>query len=271
MFSKLSTTWTTGRNALLEYVLNNKIRTYKQPGYLYYIFLDDDMLNVLVGDTKWTDFENFLLEKQPSVGYISQAATFMHSHMTKGSNYTLGMFNVDANVVAFHRYTVGTLIPYDYTTDPVSIFYSAYISNMLTSAFYGSSRIGLNTIGIDATQGHRHEPDSRYKRNDNFGYTVKYMENFFKQTSVMATSFDIVNCGRNTPKGRAFYGCDFLVCGKPTKAARIEDKWMEENLNGNHSHAKNLLQWRKSYKDVLKLLYNGSSPYSVNLPLAKCP
>lgn len=271
MVTKLDSTWTTGRNALLEYVLINKVLAYKQPGYLYYIFVDDDMLNVFIGENKWIEFEKFLLDKMPSTGYISHASPFMHKHINNNNNYTYGMFTVDANLMAFHRYTIGTLIPYNPLHDVTSIFYSAYINNMLASALYSSSRIGLNTIGINYKFQHHRKSDQKYNRKSDFGTVTQYMDTLFKPSSVMFTSFDVINCGRNSwRKVKDFLGCDYTAC-HPFPVAVVTDAMLSEHFNQSHSHTEFLLNWRQTYKEALELVYQGSAPYVFDPPRDKCP
>ena len=107
----LNTSWCTGRNALLDFALK-KCRDNVMSGgkgYEYFIFLDDDMTDQISGADPWTMFESFLHSTQPGVGY------FLHGMWWQGdpSKTELQNFNVDANVNAFHRTTLGALLPYD--------------------------------------------------------------------------------------------------------------------------------------------------------------
>eukprot|EP00439_Symbiodinium_sp_Y106_P031801 s1753_g3.t2 len=101
--------WGEGRNLLLEAALHRRHRPC-WPGYLYFVFLDDDMLAMVPQTGSWTKFEKFLLEELPAVGYITRTR---HYHSLGRGKATRGsLFNVDHNALAFHRHTLGSLLPY---------------------------------------------------------------------------------------------------------------------------------------------------------------
>ena len=86
---------TTGRNLLLEYALNNS-RNKKDNGYLYYIFLDADILLRVVGATPWEELESFIIDPFPAVGYFLNGRVHMFPFIKTTSKYSTEIFNVDA-------------------------------------------------------------------------------------------------------------------------------------------------------------------------------
>ena len=98
--------WTAGRNSLLNDAVE-RAAVMPNGGYEYYIFLDEDIMDMVVGAAPWEEFEAWLTDTQPAIGYLTKSASF-HTNPVKGAP-----FNVDANVNAFHRTTLGTALPYD--------------------------------------------------------------------------------------------------------------------------------------------------------------
>ena len=112
-----STTWTTGRNLLYKTAMKRSEK------YLYYIFMDDDI--VLKKSTKkspWREFEDFLKRIEPAV-----AAVDVDSHPCLPDVYTarksqgcvlkepaeyLPAVRFDAAFTAFHYKSVEYLLPY---------------------------------------------------------------------------------------------------------------------------------------------------------------
>ena len=123
-----TTTWTTGRNVLFESAMNRN-RT-----YLYYIFLDDDviLLNAARGTTlvnPWRRFERFLRSVEPAIAAVDLLTTqhtvekILKSRHEKGCALIaseveyIACLWYDAIFNAFHYKAVGHILPYDPTFD----------------------------------------------------------------------------------------------------------------------------------------------------------
>ena len=135
-------TWTDGRNILLEMALARA--EMQGSGYTYFIFLDEDQVAAIIGSDPWSRFEKWLIQTSPSVGYFSQA-------FPKSSGYSTKRFNIDAACNAFHRDTLGTLLPYDTSLDTQGIFFSQYIMNVATAAMFAGRRLGFEPVAFDYT------------------------------------------------------------------------------------------------------------------------
>lgn len=123
-----NSTWTTGRNALLQAVLD---KAAKGEVYDYYIFLDDDLI--------WTsgsfqEFEDRLEASKPLIAF---------PHM-RGYAYTPVTFMYDACFNAFHKDVIfkTDLLPYVADFDHISWWYSQFIVIYKTLYMFSSSEIG---------------------------------------------------------------------------------------------------------------------------------
>ena len=99
---------------------------------MYYIFLDEDVaentLDIIISLTK---FENFLLKEKPAVGYIKGMVKWMeefrkdeHGKLKETVHKNgVGIFNIDAVINAFHKSTIGLLVPYSTSLDHKSWYY----------------------------------------------------------------------------------------------------------------------------------------------------
>ena len=118
-----STTWTTGRNLLFETAMK------RNTTYLYYIFMDDDVMVVDNNNAEaWRRFEGFLQSVEPAVVGLDlpgqNFAERIHQiHKDRSCFredleyvYMAGLW-YDAMVNAFHHKAVKYLLPYDATFD----------------------------------------------------------------------------------------------------------------------------------------------------------
>ena len=109
--------------SVLEYVLDRemlKVDGRKKESYEYYVFLDEDVeTNTIDVENSMTKFEDWLLETKPAVGYIKG----MVNWQTGTQEY--GRVNIDAIINAFHKTTIGLLIPYVSVFDGSSWYYSS--------------------------------------------------------------------------------------------------------------------------------------------------
>ena len=110
--------------SVLEYVLDRemlKVHGGKRESYEYYMFLDEDVeTNTNDVENSMTTFEDWLLETKPAVGYIKG----MVEWQTGLQEY--GRVNVDAIINAFHKTTIGLLVPYVSSFDNESWYYSLF-------------------------------------------------------------------------------------------------------------------------------------------------
>ena len=120
-----STTWTTGRNLLFE------VTRRRGEKYLYYIFMDDDIVLRFKTEPKnlnpWREFENFLKRIEPAVGgvdgYSYEFLRFCYEGRKKQgcsvkekTDY-LPTVRFDAAYNAFHYQAVEYLLPYSFSYD----------------------------------------------------------------------------------------------------------------------------------------------------------
>lgn len=96
-----SLTWTEGRNALLELALNRSLeRPGAGPGYEYFSMVDDDFLEMVVGDDPWATWEANLLDEAPAIGYVAGAVQWQRKPTqratARGERCVRSKFNVDA-------------------------------------------------------------------------------------------------------------------------------------------------------------------------------
>ena len=112
-----STTWTTGRNMLYNSVMK------RQEKYLYYIFIDDDViLKMKKNDTSnpWRVFEDSLIRLQPPVaaadredqGRVDKVIAHLLSKKCKLNVDFLPTTSFDAMFSAFHYKAIDNILPY---------------------------------------------------------------------------------------------------------------------------------------------------------------
>ena len=136
-----STTWTTGRNLLFEIAME------KRGTYLYYIFMDDDIVLVAKQNKSinpWRKFEDSLERIQPAVGVLALDHKTKRVHKTNcrlclsklyqarqkkrcSLNETTEFIPVvafDPAFNAFHHQSVQYILPYSNRYDAISWWYS---------------------------------------------------------------------------------------------------------------------------------------------------
>ena len=102
---------------LLEFAIERQVSDLKN-SYEYYVFLDEDVAASTLRLTDALDiFEKYLLEKKPAVGYPK------HMIPWRLDVQDYGIFNVDAVINAFHKTTIGLLVPYCSSLDHKSWYY----------------------------------------------------------------------------------------------------------------------------------------------------
>jgi len=231
-------TWTEGRNALLEMAVS-RAEDMEQEGYLYYIFLDDDVSSMIQGKDAWILFEQWLNTKLPAVGYFTKSTSWQDS-------FNLGHpFNVDANANAFHRSTLGTLLPYDSSLDNQGIFFSQYIMNIATAAMFANNRLGFNMVDFNRKK-NKHGSQTNYVRSTQWSVPKKYMSNVFVDGKLRG-AVSLVNCHES--ETNKF--CQYIPCGDRTLSGPASTTWISEHLNKDSSFTANLLSFVNHHSSFL--------------------
>lgn len=137
------TTWTTGRNLLLRKAKR------QGDGYLYFVFLDDD-LEFSRGDFR--DFENALLRLRPAIA-SPQYDNWMvedEKRWLETPAYVASPLALDPCFMAFHRDVVadGFIVPYCAEFDVYNWWYSARIAHFLAEVFYPMACLRIGTTRV---------------------------------------------------------------------------------------------------------------------------
>ena len=146
------TSWNEGRNLLLSAARRRESETGIL--YRYYIFMDEDCdleldrvlakhLGLTVPEDPFEAFEAFLLTWEPAVGY----PRYDWQYTEDSREVNLG-YNFDALMNAFHRDTLGTLLPYYTGFDAESWLYSQLLIVHLCAMLYNEHRIQYNPVRV---------------------------------------------------------------------------------------------------------------------------
>ena len=164
-----STTWTTGRNLLFEIAMQRRVLT-----YLYYIFIDDDIVLVAKRNKNinpWRKFEDSLERIEPAVGVLAwgdyknccQCVNMIYRARQKQGcslNKTTEFIPVvafDAAFNAFHHQSVQYILPYSNRYDAISWWYSqVYFNTKCEIMFQG--QVVVHTIVNAVNTKHRSYP-----------------------------------------------------------------------------------------------------------------
>ena len=154
-----STTWTTGRNLLYEFAMKRSEK------YLYYIFVDDDI--VLQSDKTmtnitdpWRQFEDFLKRIEPAAAAVDTDSNY-HLKTVKIARRNKGcslrkpaecmpILGFDPAVMAFHYQSVEYLLPYTDRFDASTWWYSnMYVRIKCEILFRGQVVLPTNLLAIN--------------------------------------------------------------------------------------------------------------------------
>jgi len=86
---------------------------------------------------------------------------------------------VDAIEATFHRNTLGSLLPYDSSLDPQSIFYSQFIMNIAVAAMYASSRRAFYGNKFKYANNGHNTGNPKYKHKSIWRIPQSYMSRAF--------------------------------------------------------------------------------------------
>jgi hypothetical protein len=150
-----NSTWTQGRNKLLDAALSKK-------DYFYYIFCDDD---IKFTKGSWEIFENQLLTYNPAIAVPINPKTI--ETPLKGFKYQSFLTN-DEQLIAFHQDVIRDFIvlPYQEKFDTIYWWIACQIQEVLIQNFYYSDSIQFNNIRISNDAGEnyvRPESESDYE------------------------------------------------------------------------------------------------------------
>lgn len=246
-----NTTWTTGRNALLEMAIQ-VAQARDDGGYEYYIFLDEDTVDALhvnAGGDAYVIMEEWLIARRPLVGYLTNARGWQPRDPS--SIETVGCFNVDAVLNAFHYSSLGLMLPYDASLDMQSIFYSQYTLNLITHAFYTTvdGRVGWDCVTIDRTKD-RHVANSKsYHRANDWSIPQGHFRSALRGNSLWRFP-DRAGIRRKF--------CRPAEMCRPTdthgaEPRVVDESWIRSHFT-EHPFATNLLNFVKLHSNFLNIL-----------------
>ena len=164
-----STTWTAGRNLLFEIAMQRRVLT-----YLYYIFIDDDIVLVAKRNKNinpWRKFEDSLERIEPAVGVLAWGSmkkcrhcldTVYQARQKQGCslNETTEFIPVvafDAAFNAFHHQSVEYILPYSNRYDVSNWWYSQVYFNIKCEIMF-QGQVVVHTIVNAVNTKHRPYP-----------------------------------------------------------------------------------------------------------------
>ena len=260
------TTWTTGRNLLLEMAMaqSERLRAAGKAGYEYYVFLDGDVVPPFQDATAkqlFSDYVRFLMREKPAASYPQNSVQWQQVPPCLADAQcpewapTVCMF--DGRFLAFHRSTIGLVLPYDDSLDPVSWYASQHLADMTTNWFYGPAVAYFGFMGMNFLLGNTHadyqkDLDADYRYMDaTEKYFAEALLNKNNAGDAMNAALAVVHstslgntCAENVaPKDGclAEYGADFKPWLAP-KATPTAD-WLTNNMNADHSWVKTRLDF----------------------------
>ena len=165
-----STTWTTGRNLLYD------VAMLRRETYLYYVFLDDDIVLFGIQETTlnlWRKLEDSLRKTEPAVAALlvawgdKQKCINLHNGLYHVRQKQKCSFNkatdffpivgMDAAFSAFHYQSVNYILPYSSRFDTVSWHYSQVYVNIKCEIMF-RGQVLLHTDVCAVNPSHRPYP-----------------------------------------------------------------------------------------------------------------
>ncbi|XP_064629812.1 uncharacterized protein LOC135488835 [Lineus longissimus] len=254
-----NSTWTSGRNFLLEHAVERGSRMSKK-GFNYFIFLDDDTtLSFSYNGTRWnsegrcnsdvvwTCFEQFLGANEPAISY-PHYITYGHFYDEK-SLVNLN-YHFDAMTVAFHRDTLSFLMPYSTEFDAESWWASSVICNGLANMLYSSSRYQYNVLHSNNSR-KDHPGNTKYKTNHKRSIQLQYLLSALLPTVDGKPNPLLHSTSPNLTKG--VHGTPKL---KKNKTYIVDYAFIKKYFKLDHRFLQTRLDWLK--KPVIKqILFGG--------------
>jgi hypothetical protein len=255
--------WGEGRNALLEFAMERGKEMRGDVGYIYYIFMDDDLPRMAGGEDPWSLYEQWLLETRPAVGY----------NIAMDWERATAPFNVDAIENAFHRNTLGSLLPYDPSLEAQSSFYSQWIMNTVVAAMYASTRRAFDSIPFDSRMNAHDTSNPAYVRSCKWSILKTYMDSVFREGTPSKAAVDLINC--HTPGTNK--GCNFELPLCPSSERNttafttnsrtpgpVDEEWVHAHMDVSHEFTKQRLEFLSRHASFLRIIRQGQLPYRVD-------
>lgn len=201
-------TWTQGRNRLLDFAMRRAAEM-RDGGYLYYIFMDGDVLlkprpeqrywyRSDLPDNVFDRFEMFLTDWEPAVGSVP-------FRWTLGDQSTFSIHqNNDAIFSAHHRETISFVMPYVGDLDCFSWYYSQHIFNSLNAMIHNTHRVQFNAIEAHNDQHNPYAAEMWWIRPSCYAVTATLPESPLRRTLV-ADPNPSYTPGQPEPRGNTSY------------------------------------------------------------------
>jgi len=209
-------------------------------------------------------FQDWLLVEKPAIGYMRGSSTWM-------ANFPrMGKPNLDPNVAAHHKSTIGLIMPLnteEWLTKR-SWDYATWIDNILSAMIYPTERIGFLDVTWDYSKA-SHTNNKDYGRESAWHMPTIYLNGAILPNAEIRPSIEYLHEGvpNNTDTAKSprnvWYGtfCDkgqpiapacenreVLLNGPPTV------DWILANFDGNHPYTKQLLEFHEKHKDYLEFI-----------------
>ena len=263
-----NTTWNDARNILLDYSLSKL----NPPQFFeYFIFLDGDMLNSMVGGVNvLNNFEKWLLKTKPVIGYMIGSSIWMEDFKS------LGNTNIDPNVAAHHKSSLGLAIPYDNDKimEKESWYYGTWINNVLASVVYPTQRIGFHGVNWNYSRS-EHSQSENYPRKRRWEVPVTYLNRAIFKNSTLRPGFQYLFGDREPISGSiARFMCPTFCLKTSETCNRTQDlcdrklskirkgvqpvltgppdlNWILNNFKKDHEFTKKLIDFHKKHVTYL--------------------
>lgn len=251
---KPNVTWSEGRNLLLEHAIQRS-KHREDLGYDYYIFLDDDIPEVMTDTNAFDRFERFLLDARPGIGFPLMKPYF-------------APFNVDAMFNAFHRSTFGLLLPYNEHLDEASIYHSQLTQNYMIGTMAACQRRGALGNATCATKENKHRESSNYKRLFTWSVAKKNLSTLFR-SPMTRDAFQLLARANVASENWGNYDTCCRKEGETTtlyEDGPVDSDFIKEHLNTEHKYAQSLLDFHQRHEKWLTKI-RGSSKTSYGLEI----
>ena len=232
--------WSGGRNSLLDHAIERAARM-PDGGYEYYIFLDEDMQEEVIGDAPWDLFEDWLTQTRPAIGYFTNSAPWQSTH--KGAP-----FNIDANINAFHRTTLGAALPVDLSLDDQGSYFSQHSHNLLVGAVFASQRRGFKGVEFNGKKNVHSYPASR--RSQKWRIPKLHMDSVFREDTPMHQAVVRMNCNQTNDDKY----CQYEQCPMQPLTGPIDEAWWKQNANVYHPFVSSKVEFLRKHSKFLEKL-----------------
>ncbi|XP_013386524.1 uncharacterized protein LOC106156010 [Lingula anatina] len=279
------TSHNSGRNVLLNHAVNLAAQM-KDGGYLYYIFMDDD-LELSVRSDGWVNwkvwskmasdpyqrFEEFLMYYQPAVGYVryrDMGRQFVNKKLPVNLNW-----DFDECFSAFHKDTLSFLLPYDLHLDYESWWYGGWIIRQLISMLYHSYRMQCNSLHVTNRISNRPVSQDRYKKCLDYEKTRDYISSaLLTQTktsppkpnsligALLKGTSSLGNGGTLQP------GYNIKIPGRPKRKGHhsylVTQNFIAQHFDPTHPMIRRKLNWlqKPEIQKILKLGNRRLQPFT---------